>query len=109
MEFKEYQKLSRKTAIYPDKGKNWIYPLLGLAGETGEVLEKFKKMIRDNRGEMDEQFKRSLALELGDILWYLSNLCTELKLDLEKIAKSNLEKLIERKKKGKIKGSGDFR
>jgi NTP pyrophosphatase (non-canonical NTP hydrolase) len=45
--FAEYQKESRKTAVYPDQGNNFIYPALGLAGETGEVLEKIKKIIRD--------------------------------------------------------------
>jgi NTP pyrophosphatase (non-canonical NTP hydrolase) len=43
MTFKEYQKKSRKTAIYPNKGKNFIYPTLGVASEAGEVANKIKK------------------------------------------------------------------
>lgn len=46
MDFNEYQKKARKTAIYPNIGKNYIYPALGLGGESGEVLEKIKKLIR---------------------------------------------------------------
>ncbi|MCS6961908.1 MAG: nucleoside triphosphate pyrophosphohydrolase family protein [Deltaproteobacteria bacterium] len=109
MEFSEYQKKSRKTAIYPNLGNNYVYPLLGLAGETGEIFEKFKKLIRDNNGVISNEFKEAITLELGDILWYVSNLCSELKISLEEVAKKNLEKLFARKKRGKLHGSGDYR
>ena len=45
MEFNEYQKLARKTAIYAGAGKNFVYPALGLCGESGEVAEKIKKIV----------------------------------------------------------------
>ncbi|PIP86900.1 hypothetical protein COW81_03160 [Candidatus Campbellbacteria bacterium CG22_combo_CG10-13_8_21_14_all_36_13] len=109
MNFKEYQKKSRETALYPNKGKNFIYPTLGLVGEAGEIAEKIKKVIRDNEGKIDKERREELKKELGDVLWYLAQISTELKLDLDDIAKLNIEKLQSRKKRGKIKGSGDNR
>jgi len=58
MEFNEYQKLSRRTAIYPVIGQSFIYPALGLAGESGEVVEKIKKLFRDNNGQIDDEQRR---------------------------------------------------
>ncbi|GBD34495.1 hypothetical protein HRbin35_00219 [bacterium HR35] len=109
MDFKTYQKLSRKTAKYPQIGKRFIYPLLGLAGETGEVFEKFKKLFRDRKGKINKDFLDDIEYEFGDILWYLSNLASDLGLSLEKIAKKNIEKIFDRKKRNKIHGSGDYR
>jgi NTP pyrophosphatase (non-canonical NTP hydrolase) len=109
MDFKDYQKLSRKTAIYPNKDKNFIYPTLGLAGESGEVAEKIKKVIRDNNGVVDDKRKEELKKELGDVLWYLSQIATELNLSLEEVALFNIEKLSSRLERGKISGSGDNR
>jgi len=109
MNFEEYQRLSRTTAMYPDKDKNFVYPTLGLAGEAGEVSEKIKKVLRDKGGVIDEFTRMELAKELGDVLWYVSNLATELNLPLEQIALGNIEKLFSRKDRGAITGSGDNR
>ncbi len=109
MTFEEYQKKSRKTALYPDVGGNFIYPTLGLAGEAGEVAEKIKKVIRDDGGEILPEKKKELEKELGDVLWYLSQLTTEIGLSLEEVAEKNIEKLYSRLDRGKIKGSGDNR
>lgn len=109
MTFEEYQKLSRKTAIYPNKDKNFIYPTLGLCGEAGEVAEKIKKVLRDSDGILGEEKKEELKKELGDVLWYLSQIATELDLSFEEIAYFNIEKLNSRLKRGKISGSGDNR
>lgn len=109
MNFEEYQKKSRKTALYPDVGSNFVYPTLGLAGEAGEVSEKVKKIIRDDGGEVLPEKKKELAKELGDVLWYVSQLATEFGLSLEDIAKENIEKLYSRLERGKISGSGDNR
>jgi len=109
MDFKTYQNLSRKTAVYPKIGKKFIYPLLGLIGETGEVFEKFKKLFRDKKGRVNKNFLKDIEYELGDILWYLSNLASDLGLSLEEIAKKNIEKIFDRKKRNKIHGSGDYR
>ena len=109
MDFDNYQIEARKTAIYPDKNNNFIYPTLGLVGEAGEVAEKIKKIIRDKNGILDNETKIALKKELGDVLWYLSNLCDELDFSLNDVAKQNLEKLNLRLSRGKISGSGDDR
>jgi len=109
MDFDNYQIEARKTAIYPNKNKNFIYPTLGLVGESGEVAEKIKKILRDKNGTLDYESKLALKKELGDVLWYLSNLCNELDFSLSDVAKENLEKLNLRLSRGKISGSGDDR
>ena len=109
MDFKTYQEQSRKTAVYPDKGNNFIYPTLGLVGESGEVAEKIKKVIRDNESVIDENVKSAVMKELGDVLWYLSQLASELNLSLDEIANENLEKLSSRMERNQIHGEGDDR
>ena len=109
MDFKTYQKKARFTAQYPNLGSNNIYPTLGLVGEAGEVAEKVKKVIRDKNGIFDEESKKAIKKELGDVLWYLSNLCNEFNFSFEEVALLNLEKLKLRASKGKISGSGDDR
>lgn len=109
MTFEEYQKQSRKTAMYPEAGKNFVYPTLGLSGESGEVAEKIKKVLRDKRGVIDETTKQEIAKELGDVMWYVSQLASELGLSLENIADGNLKKLFSRKDRGVLTGNGDNR
>ena len=109
MDFKTYQKQARLTAQYPNLGSNNIYPTLGLVGEAGEVAEKVKKVIRDKKGIFDEESKKAIKKELGDVLWYWSNLCNEFGFSFEDVALQNLEKLRLRASKGKISGSGDDR
>ena len=50
-----------------------------------------------------------MAKELGDVLWYVAQLATELELDLDKIAQANLDKLLSRQRRGVLSGSGDDR
>ncbi|MEK7598293.1 MAG: nucleoside triphosphate pyrophosphohydrolase family protein [Patescibacteria group bacterium] len=109
MDFEDYQKKSRKTALYPDVGKNYVYPTIGLAGETGEVSEKIKKVIRDKGGKIDDETRKMIKKELGDVLWYVSQLASELGLSLDEIAEKNIEKLYSRLERGKLQGSGDNR
>lgn len=109
MTFNDYQQESRKTALYPDLGSNFIYPTLGLAGETGEVAEKIKKIIRDDNGFVSEEKRQEIKKEMGDVLWYLAQLATELNLSLDEIAWYNIEKLFSRKERGALNGSGDNR
>ena len=109
MDFKTYQKKARLTAQYPNLGSNNIYPTLGLVGEAGEVAEKVKKVIRDKKGIFDQESKKAIKKELGDVLWYLSNLCNEFGFSFEDVALQNLEKLRLRVSKGVISGSGDDR
>lgn len=109
MDFDYYQKLSRKTAIYPDIGKNFVYPTLGIADEAGEVVGKIKKAIRDDGGIITKEKKEEVLKELGDVLWYMAQLATELNISFSKVARENLKKLKSRAKRGKIGGSGDNR
>jgi len=109
MNFEEYQKLSRRTAIYPDKDNNFVYVTLGLVGEAGEIAEKIKKIFRDNNGILDEERKQILKKELGDVLWYLAQLSTELGLSLDDIACFNIKKLSSREQRGTLHGDGDNR
>jgi len=107
--FREYKKKSRETAVYQNLGKNYIYPLLGLAGETGEVVEKFKKLLRNNDGVIDKEFIESIKKELGDVLWYISQISTELDIELDDIAETNIKKLKSRMERNVIKSYGDDR
>lgn len=109
MELSDYQARSRATAVYPDAGANLLYPTLGLCGEAGEVAEKIKKMVRDDGGVLSDERREALAKELGDVLWYLSQLATEARLDLDSIASQNLEKLLSRQRRSVLAGSGDDR
>ena len=108
MELSEYQRLSRHTAEYPRAA--WLaYPALGLAGEAGEVAEHAKKAIRDDAGTVTEERRSAIAKELGDVLWYVAQLASELALDLDDIAQVNLDKLLSRQRRGVLSGSGDER
>ena len=109
MELNDYQRESRKTALYPEVGSNAIYPTLGLVGEAGEVADKIKKILRDNKGVFDLDSKEAIKLELGDVLWYVAQLSSELGYELNEVASANLSKLSSRKKRGKLSGSGDNR
>ncbi|OIO32652.1 MAG: hypothetical protein COZ49_00330 [Candidatus Yonathbacteria bacterium CG_4_10_14_3_um_filter_47_65] len=109
MDFSKYQKESRKTALYPDVGGNYIYPTLGLVGEAGEVAEKIKKVIRDDGGEVSPEKREEIKKELGDVLWYVAQVASELGLELDDIARKNIEKLFSRKERGMLGGSGDNR
>jgi len=109
MKFDEYQTKSRKTARYPVIGHAVIYPTLGLANEAGEVAGKIKKVFRDKGGVIGETEREALMSELGDVLWYLAQTCTELELSLDEVAEHNIEKLYSRLERGKIGGEGDAR
>ena len=113
MEFNTYQGRVGDTAVYPHVGKNFVYPALGLAGETGEVLEKVKKLIRDaditDASLVPEEKRSEIKKEMGDVLWYLAQLSTEFGFQLEEVAALNLEKLASRKERGVLHGNGDNR
>ena len=108
MELSEYQRLSRRTAEYPREA--WLaYPALGLAGEAGEVAEHAKKAIRDDDGAVTEERRTAMAKELGDVLWYVAQLASELGLDSARSPRANLDKLLSRQRRGVLSGSGDDR
>lgn len=106
LKFRSYQRATRKTRIYQQK--IW-YPVIGLAGEVGELCNKAKKVLRDGAGYWEPEQIDAIAGEVGDILWYLAALCDDLGLDLNKCAAQNIKKLKDRMERGAISGSGDDR
>ncbi|WP_420464577.1 MazG nucleotide pyrophosphohydrolase domain-containing protein [Panacagrimonas sp.] len=97
MDFDRYQELSFQTDQQSEKKdgqKGLLIPLLGLAGETGTLLAEFKKKLRDK--QTYDGFDDRAEEELGDILWYVSNIASRLKLSMSKIAARNLLKTQER-------------
>jgi NTP pyrophosphatase (non-canonical NTP hydrolase) len=101
--FDYYQNAASDTAIYKTEHQV-LYPALGLAAEAGEVANKVKKILRD--GKFDRE---GIADEIGDCLWYIAALCRDLNVDMGEVAKNNLDKLQDRKKRGTLKGNGDKR
>lgn len=86
-----------------------ISQVFGLVGESGEVAEKFKKLIRDRGGRISNEDKAEILKELGDILWYVNAVSHLLGSSLEEVAQKNLDKVLSRKERGKTGGSGDNR
>lgn len=107
--FARYQRLSRRTWNRVRTDHPIIYPTLGLLNEAGEVAGKVKKIFRDKGGVIGEDERDDLRAELGDVLWYLTQICTELDLTLADVADYNLEKLADRLERGVIGGDGDQR
>src|SRR5215207_8633499 len=108
-DFDTYQTESRKTWGVIAVDHPIVYPTLGLANEAGEVAGKIKKIFRDKGGVIGPADREALKHELGDVLWYLTQICTELDLTLEEVAAANLEKLFSRQARGQIRGEGDDR
>ena len=108
-DFETYQRESRKTWGVIPMDHPIVYPTLGLANEAGEVAGTIKKIFRDRAGVIGDEDREALKYELGDVLWYLTQLCTELNLTLEEVAAANLEKLFSRLERGQIRGDGDHR
>lgn len=111
MDFNIYQQGAAKTAIYTGQGTlvGLFYTVLGLAGEAGEVANKVSKILRDDDGVLTIERQEQLEKELGDVLWFLSQTCTELQMKMGVVASLNLEKLNARKEAGTLQGSGDNR
>jgi len=108
MDFNTYEQHAASTAIYPNRGSNLPYAVLGLAGETGEVAEKVKKLLRGDR-VMDDDYRQLIKKELGDVLWYIAAVCHETGLSMDEVAEANVRKLASRKERGLLHGEGDNR
>lgn len=87
----------------------YLYPALGLAEEAGEVVGKFAKAIRDHNGVIDENRKNEIIKELGDVCWFVAELCTILNVNMYDVMDKNIGKLTSRKNRGVIHGNGDNR
>lgn len=92
-----------------DMDATLIAQVFGLVGESGEVAEKFKKLIRDKQGQISSEDRAEILKELGDILWYVNAVAHLLDSSLEAVAADNLEKVLSRKQRGMTTGSGDNR
>jgi NTP pyrophosphatase (non-canonical NTP hydrolase) len=114
MNFNEYQQKALETDTF-DVGERAITStafftkVLGLVGETGEIAEKFKKIYRDNNGEITKEQLDIMQKELGDVLWYIAVLADYLGIQLQDVAQTNIDKLASRKVRGVVGGSGDNR
>jgi len=108
MDVNVYQDRAVATAIYPETHKI-TYPALGMAGEAGEVANKVKKIIRDGKKSLPDDWQEQLASEIGDVLWYCAALARDLDMSLATIMAANLDKLKTRQEQGTLGGSGDKR
>lgn len=112
MDLNTYQMKARETAVYKgkDKHEGLLYTGFAVAAEAGEVAGKLARMMRGDFDEQDaHQWRYDLSMELGDVLWALSQCAHELGYNLEDIGNDNLRKLKERKLRGTLKGEGDNR
>lgn len=111
MTFDEYQKQAITTALqsYDDpimQNSIWV---MGIAGEAGEIVEKWKKAVAYRQGEFDASQFEDFKKEFADVIWYIAVLAESLGLSLDEIMQQNVQKLADRKKRNVIKGAGDNR
>ncbi len=111
MDLYQYQKEAHQFSAYPPDrmGDVYPYPVMGLTEEAGEVAGKFKKILRDKEGRIGPTDELEIQKELGDVLWYMAEMCTLYGWSLEEVAQLNIQKLSSRKARGTIQGSGDSR
>lgn len=110
MTFDEYQKQALTTAIInPDPLMDKTIWAMGIVGEAGEVIEKWKKIVAYRDGKITDDDLKELKKELGDIVWYIAVMAHSLGLSFDEIMELNLAKLKSRKERGTQKGAGDNR
>lgn len=109
----DYQITTMTTSVYPEAGMATFdainYCLVGMAGETGEIMNKWSKVIRDQEKTWTEKQAIDFAKELGDVLWFAVRAADEFGFSIEQILKDNLQKLQLRQALGLISGDGDDR
>jgi NTP pyrophosphatase (non-canonical NTP hydrolase) len=110
MTFNEYQKKALKTALttYEPLMQKTIWAM-GVAGEAGEVVEKWKKIVAYKEGEISGEDLVDLSKELADVVWYIAVFADALGLAMEDIMQANVKKLADRARRNVIKGAGDNR
>jgi NTP pyrophosphatase (non-canonical NTP hydrolase) len=110
MTFDEYQKKALTTALFKnDATLDATIWALGIAGESSEIAEKWKKILAYDDGVISDESRTELAKELGDVIWYVALMAHQLGLSFDEIMQMNLDKLASRKARGAIKGRGDNR
>lgn len=102
--FKEYQ---AQAGYFRKPTADITYAVFGLCEEAGEVAGKFAKQRRDGTSLVD--LKADVKKELGDVLWMVAAVATDIGVPLEDIASANIEKLASRLSRGTISGAGDDR
>lgn len=110
MTFDEYQQKALKTLLrHPDPLMNKTILVMGIAGEAGEVVEKWKKMLTYWDSKLTEEGKQELGKELADVVWYIAVMAKELGLSFDDIMQQNVDKLASRAERGAQRGAGDNR
>lgn len=109
MNLDEYQKLALRTAAPKDKKNELFHLLLALCGESGEIAEKAKKIIRDKDSDFSQWDREDIIKELGDVLWHVAVIANYFDIPLDEVGDKNIAKLADRMKRGMISGSGDDR
>jgi NTP pyrophosphatase (non-canonical NTP hydrolase) len=113
MDFNEYQEACAVTDVGTSAQDciepGWLYYVLGIGGEAGELLEKIKKLFRDKNGIIDDEFKEAVIKEMGDYHWYSARLCSAFGIEYNEIPKKNKEKLMDRLERDALHGDGDER
>ncbi len=114
MNFNDYQLKAIATDLSAGKGTDvlsigFMDKVLGLLGESGEIAEKLKKVLRDKDGKLSQEDRAELVKELGDVLWYVALLAHYLETPFDDIATKNIAKLASRNQRGALGGSGDNR
>ena len=107
MNFNEYQKETGKLAL--PTSENLEYLIAGLCAESGEVAGKYAKVIRDKNGVFSKTDSDEIIKEVGDCLWFLSEISRIQGYKFNYVAESNISKLNDRKTRGVLSGSGDNR
>ena len=109
MNLNDYQQAALRTASPKDKKNEFFHLVLGLVGESGEIAEKIKKIVRDHNSDLSKLDVDDIKKELGDVLWHVAVLANYFDITLEDVGETNIEKLASRMKRGTISGSGDNR
>ncbi|MFI6679751.1 nucleoside triphosphate pyrophosphohydrolase family protein [Kribbella sp. NPDC050470] len=109
MELNSYQQAALRTAAPKEKHNELFHLLLGLVGESGEIAEKAKKIVRDKNSDFSQWDLEDLTKELGDTLWYIAVIADYFEIPLEDVAQANITKLADRHKRAMLGGSGDNR
>ena len=109
MNLNDYQKAALRTAAPRDKKNEFLHLVLGLVGESGEIAEKIKKIIRDHDSDLGKVDVEDLKKELGDVMWYVAVLADYFDIPLDEVGETNIAKLASRKERGVLGGSGDNR
>jgi len=107
----EYAAFCQTTDHYPTRieDADILFHASGMAGEAGEVLNKVKKIWRDDGGEITDERRKAIMKEMGGVYWYFTRLASRLGVTVEEIRDQNADVLLSRQKRGTLLGDGDDR